>query len=166
MVRPAASPLTVELILSWAAAHLERTGQWPTAHCGPIPEAPGRTWSAINMALGRGSCGLPGGSSLAQLLASQLGRPARQRELLRAQQIEGWARSHHRRSGRWPSARSGEVVDAPGENWRAIDQALREGSRGLPGGDTLKQLVVRLQSGGEPPGLPVRLVRTSGFYAD
>jgi hypothetical protein len=143
--------LTVELILSWASAHRERTGQWPNTRSGAIPEAPGRTWSSINVALHRGSCGLPGGDSLSSLLARRVGKPLGRRDKLRLLQIEGWARSHQRRSGCWPTARSGEVVDALGETWRAIDKALRQGGRGLPGGDSLARLVARLQAGESAP---------------
>ncbi len=151
MPQPSAATLTVELILTWASAHRERTGHWPNTRSGAIPEAPGRNWSAINVALHRGSCGLPGGDSLRALLARRFGKPPGRRERLRLQQIEGWARSHQRRSGCWPTARSGEVVDAAGENWRAINQALRQGSRGLPGGDSLSRLVGRLKAGDSPP---------------
>jgi hypothetical protein len=139
--------LTVELILSWAEAHRHRTGQWPSTRSGAIPEVPGRNWSAINVALHRGSCGLAGGDSLRALLARRLGKPLGRRDRLRLSQIEGWARSHQRRSGRWPTCRSGDVVDAPGETWRAIDKALRQGGRGLPGGDSLARLVGRLKAG-------------------
>jgi hypothetical protein len=144
------SPLSIELILAWATAHLERTGHWPNTRSGAIPEAPGRTWSAVNVALRRGSSGLPRGNSLTKLLVLQMGKHPGRRERLHIKQIEGWLRSHQRRTGRWPNARSGEVVDAPGENWRAINQALRQGSRGLSGGDSLSRLVARLQAGSEP----------------
>ena len=33
------------------------------------------------------------------------------------------------------------VLDSPGENWRAINQALRDGNRGLPGGSSLSWLL-------------------------
>jgi hypothetical protein len=62
-------PLTAPGILSWVDAHRARTGQWPTCLSGPIAEAPGEVWSSINIALGAGRRGLPGGSSLARLLA-------------------------------------------------------------------------------------------------
>jgi hypothetical protein len=61
-----------------------------------------------------------------------------------------WADALHRRTGRWPTARSGPVRGAPGERWRAIDRALWHGRRGLPGSDTLARLLVR---GGRRPAL-------------
>src|SRR5437763_710112 len=54
-------PLEVEQILAWADAHYQRTGDWPTHLAGPVPEAPGETWAAINAALYRGQRGQPGG---------------------------------------------------------------------------------------------------------
>jgi hypothetical protein len=68
-----AKPLTVERILAWADAHHARTGRWPTDTSGPIPEAPGETWRAINAALTRGHRSLPGGDSLARLLERHRG---------------------------------------------------------------------------------------------
>jgi hypothetical protein len=146
MPRPSPSPLSIELILSWAGAHRERTGQWPSTRSGAIPEAPERNWSAINVALHRGSCGLRGGDSLTALLVRRVGKSRGRREWFRLQQIEGWARSHQRRRSCWPTCRSSDVVDAPGEAWRAVDKALRQGSRGLPGGDSLARLVGRLRA--------------------
>jgi hypothetical protein len=60
--------LTVEQILAWADAHYERTGRWPNSRSGPIPEAPGQTWNAVNVALYLGYRGLPAGDSLGRLL--------------------------------------------------------------------------------------------------
>jgi hypothetical protein len=62
-------PLTVEQILAWADAHYPRTGTWPQAGSGPVADAPGENWSAIDYALRRGYRGLPGDSSLSWLLA-------------------------------------------------------------------------------------------------
>jgi hypothetical protein len=45
---------TIEQILGWADAWHQRTGQWPYAESGAIPEAPGETWSAVNQALKQG----------------------------------------------------------------------------------------------------------------
>jgi hypothetical protein len=60
--------LEIEQILVWADAHHARTGEWPTAMSGLIPEAPGETWTAVHLAIRRGGRGLPGGSSLPRLL--------------------------------------------------------------------------------------------------
>jgi hypothetical protein len=65
----AVPPLHVAQILAWARAHRRRTGRWPSAASGPVVGAPGETWNAVNAALAFGKRGLPGGSSLAKLLA-------------------------------------------------------------------------------------------------
>jgi hypothetical protein len=44
-------PLTEALILEWADAHVARTGHRPHPDSGPIPEAPGETWQAVQSAL-------------------------------------------------------------------------------------------------------------------
>jgi hypothetical protein len=54
-----------------------------------------------------------------------------------------WADAHHRRTGRWPSAISGPVRGVRGETWQAINLALYNGHRGLPGDDSLARLLVR-----------------------
>jgi hypothetical protein len=136
--------LTVPLILRWADAHRERTGRWPHARSGPVAGVPGQTWQALNQALARGCRGLPGGSSLARLLREERGRRNRsQAPPLGAEQILHWADAHFRRTGRWPTARSGPVGGAPGESWTAIQSALWAGHRGLPGGETLERLLRR-----------------------
>jgi hypothetical protein len=60
--------LTLKRIRAWARAHRDRTGAWPGQGSGPIPEAPGETWKAVQMALVQGLRGLKGRSSLARLL--------------------------------------------------------------------------------------------------
>jgi hypothetical protein len=47
------------------------------------------------------------------------------------------------------------VAEAPGERWRNIEAALYDGSRGLPGGDTLARLLDRSRRG-KPGGPPRR----------
>jgi hypothetical protein len=158
--------LTVQQILAWADAHHERTGQWPLQRSGPVTDAPGETWSAIDVALRRGHRGLPEGSSLSWLLAHQgrdgnsfptagtkerTYRPRERRPpgtLLTVEQILVWADAHHTRTGRWPHQRSGAVAGVPGQSWSGVDEVLRSGLRGLPGGDTLAQLLNRHRRGG------------------
>ena len=66
-----------------------------------------------------------------------------QRPPLTESVILRWADEHHRVSGHWPRAASGPVLADPGENWAALETALRLGYRGLLGGDTLAQLLAR-----------------------
>jgi hypothetical protein len=58
-------------------------------------------------------------------------------------QILDWADAHYIATGRWPVRSSGPVIVVPDENWLNIDQALRVGVRGLPGGDSLVRLLSR-----------------------
>ena len=129
-------------ILEWADAHHERTGDWPTRESGPIEEAPGESWAKINSALKAGIRGLPGRSSLAQVLAEHRG--VRNRSALpplTIEQILGWADDHKRLTGEWPTAESGPVQASLEETWAGINGALAQGLRNLPGGSSLARLL-------------------------
>jgi superfamily II DNA or RNA helicase len=134
--------LTVDRILEWADAHHQRTGKWPTRNSGQIVDAPEETWKVVQMALFQGLRGLPGGSSLARLLAEKRGvRNMQALPPFTLDQVLAWADAHHSRTGKWPTERSGFVVEAPGDTWKAIDRALQAGVRGLPGGSSLARLI-------------------------
>ncbi len=136
-------PLTVERILAWADAHHAATGRWPSGgSSGPVRDAPGESWAHLDDALRDGRRGLPGGTTLAQLLAEHRQAPnIYTQPPLTAGQILAWADAHRAAAGRWPSGRSGPVLHAEGEHWGSIDTALREGYRGLPGGQLLGRLI-------------------------
>jgi hypothetical protein len=143
---PYRTPLTEGQILAWADAHRARTGQWPGVASGPVPETAGLTWRGIHDALRRGHRGLPVASSLFRLLQQRRGRGKTRRRPLAVGQVLAWADAHRARTGKWPHAKSGPVADVPGETWSAIDSALRQGHRGLPGGDGLARLLGRHRS--------------------
>jgi hypothetical protein len=135
---------SIEQILAWADSHRARTGRWPRSSSGPIMDAAGETWSAVNHSLVHGDRGLRGGSSLARLLTRRRGAPHRLKPArLALHRILAWADAHHRRTGAWPTARIGRVADVPGENWGTINEALRRGTRGLDGGSSLATLLAR-----------------------
>ena len=137
-------PFTVAQILLWADAFFARTGRWPTRHSGPVREAPGETWAAVDAALINRCRHLTVGCSLAQLLAKRRGvRNRKALPRLRLNKILAWADAHHARTGQWPREKSGPVEAAPGETWAGVNAALREGLRGLPGGTTLHRLLVK-----------------------
>jgi hypothetical protein len=143
--------LTIDEILSWADAHQARTSRWPGLDDGAVSESPGNSWRGIDRALRRGLRGLPGGSSLAQLLGRERG--ARNHMALPAlteDQILAWADAHRRHTASWPRAGSGPVPQAAGETWQNIDNALRYGLRGLQGGSSLARLLDRER------GIPAR----------
>ncbi len=135
-------PLTTEQILTWADAHRARTGRWPLRSSGPIPEATGEAWSAVDAALIVGVRGLPGGDSLARFLARH--RSARNKKalpMLSVEQIRAWVEAHHRRTGTWPRHTTGSIADAPGETWAGVNTALTRGGRGLTAGSSLYRIV-------------------------
>jgi hypothetical protein len=137
-------PLRVEEVLRWADRHHRRTGHWPRACSGTVVGARGETWRAVDTALRTGRRGLPGGDSLAQLLAQERGvRNCRRLPPLTVGQILDWADTHHKRSGKWPTCGSGPIPEAPGETWKAVGTALVQGLRGLRGGSSLARLLAR-----------------------
>jgi hypothetical protein len=138
------TPLTVEQILAWADAHHKRTGRWPTQHSGPIRGTKGENWHAVSAAMRIGCRGMPGGTTLRQLLVKCRGMSATcVRPAHTMPQILAWVDHHHKLTGRWPDSNSGPVVGTQGETWRAIDRALQAGLRGLPGGSSLQKLLAR-----------------------
>ncbi len=150
--RPA---LTLGQVGEWADAYREAEGRWPGARSGPVPGGAGVTWNAIDTALRKGARGLPGGSSLARMLADRsraerlraweqeqfptrgprLRLPMRgRRPPLFIAQILAWANAHRDATGAWPRSKSGRVRDSPfDDTWGAIRLALMKGARGLPG---------------------------------
>ncbi|HEY3243171.1 MAG TPA: hypothetical protein VGM03_07455 [Phycisphaerae bacterium] len=149
--RPA---LTEAQIFAWAQAHQQRAGRWPTAASGPIVDVRGENWRNVDSALRAGMRSLPGGSSLAKLLTGNAARPA-----LTEDQIVAWADAHRQRTGRWPTPSSGRIPEIPRANWSAVNAALRLGLRGLPGGDSLRQILRRFGRRPQPPAKDTRLPR-------
>jgi hypothetical protein len=154
--RYALPPLTEADVCRWAEAHRRHIGSWPAKGDGAIAGADGEDWNCVNQALRQGLRGLPGGDTLARLLARRLGaRNRASAPRLTEAEILAWADAHRRRTGRWPSAGSGPAAVAPGEDWKAIDNSLRLGYRGLPGGSSLARLLAERKIGADPtPGDP------------
>jgi len=142
---PANAPrLSTRQILEWADVHHLRTGKWPNLKSGPLANAPGETWQAISQALYAGQRGLPGGSTLARLLAAHRGvRNRKGAAPLTLKKILAWADAHFRRTGGWPNARAGRIVEAPGETWLAVDKALWNEGRGWSGRTSLARLLAK-----------------------
>jgi hypothetical protein len=135
-------PFTEAQILAWADAHFRRKGTWPTRETGPVTEAPGETWYAINSALASGRRGLQGGGSLAALLRDRRGVPiSHHPPPLTMAIILRWVKAHRAQTGRRPVRTSGAIPGAAGETWANVDQALRKGLRGLPAGGSLAKLL-------------------------
>ena len=100
----------------------------------------GHAWTIA--ALERGNRNLPGGTTLARLLAEH--RQVRNRYSLPPLDIDkilGWADDHHSRTGTWPTLNSGPVLGVLEETWHTIDRALRSGYRSLPAESSLARLL-------------------------
>ena len=59
---------------------------------------------------------------------------------LRVEEVLAWADAHHARHGTWPTVESGGIPESGG-SWKAINECLRGGLRGLPGGTTLARFL-------------------------
>jgi hypothetical protein len=135
--------LTLEMIRGWAEAHRRAQGVWPATTSGPVAGVAGESWDAIDRVLASGRRGLPGGMSLGKLFGRSAD-PAllrvRDRPRLTLDQVVAWGNEYHAATGQWPTVNSGAVAGAPGERWVNINERLRHGGRGLPGGTTLARL--------------------------
>ena len=168
--------LRIDQIRAWGDAHRVANGRWPNRYSGPIRTHPGETWVNIDEALQHGRRGLPTGTSLAELFASQAEDAAwnRARPRLILDQVLAWADAHYLATGRWPRTQSGTIPGAPGEKWVNINQALYTGCRGLPRGSSLSKLFAGRRapdvlgpSGGEVSRLASNEERTSrGLVSD
>jgi hypothetical protein len=134
--------LTDGTILAWADHHRDRTGKWPTENAGPTLGANGETWGNINAALRVGIRGLKGRRTLAQLIAK--GRNVRNKTVvpkLSIRKILKMADTHHKVTGKWPKVSGGPIAGFQGETWLAVNSALAKGHRGLPGGNSLAEVL-------------------------
>ena len=125
------------------------------------------TWCGIDIALKHGNRGLPGGSSLPQLLAKHRG--IRNRSCLPRFTVKGilkWADAYHCRTGKWPKFASGPVRESQGDTWRDIDRALRRGLRGMKGGSSLAQLLLIHRGARHHLSMPRLTIRQILSWAD
>ena len=136
------APLTIQQILLRVDAHKSITGDWPNYRSGQLTGTD-ETWNAIQHSLLKGRRSLPGGSSLAKLLAEHRGvRNIKGLSPLTINQILAWADEHKVATSDWPRKHSGQVVGTD-ETWARINNALKQGQRGLPGGSSLAKLLDR-----------------------
>ena len=149
------SKLTIKQILAWADKYHARNKRWPIRHSGNLPNVPDLNWRKIDAALRLGLRGLSGESSLSRVLDQHRGvRNKRGAPALTVRNILAWADAHHRRTGAWPNINSGAVREVPVENWRAINNALYRGTRGLSGGSSLAKLLADRRGARNPKDLP------------
>jgi len=134
--------LTIQQILDWVDKHHEHTGKWPSRNSGTIVRTNGEKWANIDATLKIGGRGLEGGSSLARLLRETRGvRNTRELPDLTPETILAWADAHYARTGRWPKNNSGAILEDDDGTWTAVDVALIQGLRSLPGSSSLAKLL-------------------------
>jgi hypothetical protein len=133
--------LTEDRILDWADAFYAARGDWPRWDSGPIGRSGGETWFSVSTALVLGQRGFPPGGSLADFLAhhDRIGCKTDERKLS-VGQIMAWAKAWRKRTGSWPSSRSGEIPWQRGLTWLDVNKLLQSGQAGLPVGTTLSLL--------------------------
>lgn len=118
----------------------------------------------MDTALRSGIRGLPGGSSLPQVLAEHRGvRIFADLPPLSVEQILAWADAFHERAGQWPKQKHWpEVIPCSGgETWGNVIQAVAKGLRGFAGGETLFDLLARhrgVRNVGHLPPLTARQI--------
>ena len=66
---------------------------------------------------------------------------AEEQQDLTKELILEWAKVYYEKNNEWPSVKS-QMVDGVGESWKAIDECLKRGDRGLEGGTSLAQLFI------------------------
>jgi hypothetical protein len=151
-------PIDIEQILRWADAFYETRNEWPTLESGPVPGT-NMTWLAVDCCLKKGHRGLPGGSSLPQLLEECRGvRPGRTAPPLSEKQILVWADAYFAAHGRWPKRTSG-LIPGQRDTWRGVEDSLRRGERGFAGGSSLAQFLAQHRGARTRSCLPVLEVR-------
>jgi superfamily II DNA or RNA helicase len=161
----ALQPLSIDLILTWADAHKATSGNWPSQKSGRVCDT-GETWAGLSSTLLRGGRGLPGGSTLANLLAEYRGvRNHMDLPPLTIQQILAWSDEHKKTTGCWPGKTSGQIVGTD-EKWDGINAALRIGRRGLPGGSSLAVLLAEHRNVRNLQNLPPLTIKRILGWAD
>jgi hypothetical protein len=149
VVSPSALAIRRRLLPDKGVIHRTLTfnshGTWPSKNSRDFPNPNlDLSWYAIDGALRSGLHGLPGGNSLPKLLTKHRGMQPLFGSSLTEHQILAWADAYFAAHEKWPTANSpGSVSPSVNESWRAIQMALWQGHRGLPGGKTISRLLIK-----------------------
>lgn len=76
------------------------------------------------------------------------------RRAISIEEILRWADAHRAAIGKWPTRNSGDIPGSKFDSWFAVDAALRDGLRGLPGGSSLARLLSEHRGARNIHGLP------------
>src|SRR6266852_3063717 len=93
-------------------------------------------------------------------------RPIPRKPEFTIDQILAWADTYHAKAGRWPTAKSGRILDSLGEKWIHVDTALRKGHRGLPGGSSMARFLAERRGVRNLAALPPLRIRQILGWAD
>jgi len=129
--------LTATKIKRWAQGHIKRTGRRPTQESGPVLDAPGEHWMAIESALTFGYRGLPGGESLTCFLDRYFEPIYRK---LTVREVLALCDRYKAQHGKWPKATTERIAEL-GISWNGLNLLLTEGHRGLPAGLSIMRLL-------------------------
>jgi hypothetical protein len=149
--------LTTLEILQAGDAFFQQTGSYPKyANKSAVPGMPNETWAGLNRALYHGFRGLPGSSSLAKLFLVARGIKYRSvaKPPLKVKAIIKAGDAFRRQHSRFPKAKDKQPISGmPNETWRSINEALKTGRRGLPGGLALVGFWSKHRGVGRPKAL-------------
>jgi hypothetical protein len=150
-----------ELLDEIDAFHRARR-RYPRSDDGAVNGRTDLTWCGVDQALRKGNRGLRPGSSLARFLQEHRGVRNRMRPPAFARtEVLAWLDAHHKREGEYPSCYSGRIPESPDDTWMAVDQALRQGRRGFPGGASLADFIAEhrgFPNRSKPPHLKPKTV--------
>lgn len=138
------APVTEDFIVERAKEFFAKNDRYPRIKEGPVEGGhPGDTWNGYDRALYEGLRGLPGGTSLFELLSTRLGAKNHlNKPRLSEDFIVERAREYLASTGKRPTLNSGPVTGGnDGDTWKAYEMALRLGLRGLPGNSSLSKLL-------------------------
>ena len=131
--------LTNEKVAKAIKLFHSENGFYPTPSSGEASKYFGdqTSWMAIDAALKKGFRGLPGGSTLVKEVAKSSVKISFSTQLI-ADAME----AYHKEHGKHPVQGSGDASKYFGfkTTWAAVNESLRCGYRGLPGGSSLAML--------------------------
>jgi hypothetical protein len=145
-IRCAYPNLTKEIIINWVRSYIDKHKRKPYKSDGIVEFAEGEfkgiIWNSINSALNRGNRGLPGNSSLSDLIEENFDiKNPKNAPQLSENSICDLIQTFIDLYERKPQSTDENVPGIEGLSWANIDRRLREGSYGLPGGSSLAQLI-------------------------
>jgi superfamily II DNA or RNA helicase len=138
--------LKIEDILSFCDEYFNKHEVWPNSKLRKSKKLVDGTnikWSTIISALHKGSRGLPK-ISLSVLLRKERGYTNKYSNIKKVtiskDIILSWGKIYKKKYGKRPTAESGNIDNVENETWGAINEALRNGRRGLKKGNSLSKL--------------------------